>query len=1390
MRLLYKKQIFEQYKELDIDHGLTLSDIVAKTEIPKEIYPHVQARINGQLILNDYWHLVRPNKGTVISVAVVPGDAGNTTELLKTAIVVGVSIYAGIPTADGGLGLASGYVFGATLATGLALNALFPPPKPELINNPDRTSLNTITGQSNRPDPYGVVIKNYGLNRVYPRLVAEPYTYYVGNDQYFVAIYDFGLGENQVYDNELRLGESALVEFENQDYNFASTPDDLVIYKNKTNTENFTVVFENFSDNAIRSAPENSESIELKFNFPNGLTTIVGRKRVQRPTIIGLNIKIKDRNASFQPWVDFTNYDFEIDEKYEIDSVNYYDAKFKPDSVSGVGSYTTSTGLLGNLRTYEKTRVVHNSDIVKILFDDTIIENWTFTTDSTNRPLRVGDSIGFPVDQGNSAGTLRSRSENYFKVEEIISTNDNVPGFSGFTEYTVRLTQPLQIDTITEQNYVTGGFSFSSYPISVKVRSLDDVLNIRENRTSAFRFDVKINLNRASNYDVWVYWDYTRVEQIGSNPQYIDDFVWTSITGYTKNLPITTTDKHTYLELKIKATDQLQGQVDNLSGELISILSYYDPNSQSWKKKATNNPAWVFVDILTGELNQRALGYDKIDIDSILAWANYCESEQITYQGNTVGFECNFVLDYSITVKELLNQVCSCGRATLNINNGKFGVIIDELKTTPTQIFNQRNVKSTNVSRAYNKVPDAIKAIFIDPQSNWQKNEVIAYDDGKDASSAELVEEMEMFAVTNIAQAWRQGRYHLAQFKLRQNTISIDVDFENLACSRGDLVLFSHDVMKIGGLPARVIGVSGNNVTLDEPISDQGGSYVLRCRIRATDEIKDISVISFVDTHTVELTDPESLQYDDLVVFGESETVTRQYLVKSINYSNEYDANISLLEYAPEVYDADTGVIPDYITITQSDPLAGGVYPEAVTNLAIDYNINCNQSEKRYIYSLTITWDAPTNNPVDNYEVYLTVNGQQQLIGFTKNRSFDYTVSSLNLNVVHTFKVIGVDGAGRKMPLQNAASIQFTPTQDSTVPENISEFNANVLLETIELDWRLVSDCDIDRYYIRYSPKTSGAIWAQSVALTSTGPTQSSVQVPLRTGTYFIKAQDWAGNISADAAFLKAQVPELLKIDFISNIEAPVWDGVYEDTELVGTKLKLRSNDGDETYVNAFGNFYFREIFDLGSVFTARFTSKILAGGYSGTSAMSNWNTLVEIDPIAGNFTEDDFDVAAYIRTRNSSDTMQEWTTLSSVDYLSFGSELTATPWQRFKNADFTGRIFQLKIQLEGNADQTVSPVVYEVDIEANWTDRIIDGKDVDSGTRVTFDGAFVETPVIQVTSSENISTGDYYLITEKDETGFTVQYYDNADNPIATPKFDWVAKGYGKKYTLEDINF
>ena len=1359
MRVLYRKQIFEQYKEVELEQGLTFCEIVDQLDFPREISSYINIRVDGALIYPSMWVNSRPKAGSVTSVCVIPAGGSDSGELLKTVAVIGIALYTGGATASGGLGWSAGAVAAATMVSGLALNALFPPPQPNLTGDPDRTSVNSITGQSNRADPYGVVIRGYGRNRIYPRVAAEPFTYFVGDTQYLTALYDFGLSndfEYELQEASLQLGESALSGFEGVQYAVAKNPSELTIYKNKTNTENFNVEFKEIADNSIKVSPESSESIDLKFTFPQGLTTIVGAKRVKRTTTIGLSVKVRPVGTPY--WTDFNTYDYEIDKKYEVDNFRYLNVDLIPDTYIVVDSYSGNTGSFISW-VYTKYRIIHDSNIIKFSIN-----------------LDAGDEyIPIPKDSLIIPGAQNGGRDALVRIDEVIGSEEVM----GTLIWEVRLTENMRID------YTMDGYSIGQQPIGSQLKSFTDLIKVKANTTSGFRFNLKVNFNRKDQWEVWVNWVSLDVEYIGSSPQYINDFVWSGIVGYTSSVPIAVNDSHTYLELKIQATGQLNGNIDNLSGIIFSILDYYDTSSSTWKRKATSNPAWIFVDILTGSSNQRAIPKSKIDIDSIVRWANYCEQNTITYQGNTVGFECNFVLDYTITVKELLLQVCSVGRATLNINSGKFGVIIDEEKNTPTQIFNQRNIKSMNVSRQYTETPQAIKATFIDPASNWQKNEVMAYDDGETRETATIIEEIDMFAVTSLAQAWRQGRYFLAQQKLRRNNVSINVDFENLACSRGDLVLFSHDAMKVGGLPARVISISGNEVTLDEPVNDQAGTYVLRSRVRATDEVIDLPVISFVDTHTVEVSSLGGLQWDDLVVFGESETVTRNYIVKSITYANDYDASIELIEYAPEIFDADSGVIPDYVSTTQGDPLAGGVYPGAVTDLVVDYNVECSNSEKRYVYIASLEWEAPIGHTIDNYEVYLTVDGQQQLIGFTKNRKFIYNVSALSLNLEHKFTVIGVDGAGRKMPLENATSVLFTPTEDTTVPEDISEFNANLLTETIQLDWRLVSDCDIDRYYVRYSPKTENAIWAQSTKVTSTANNQNSVQVPIRTGTYFVKAQDWAGNISNTAAFLVTQIPEVLNVEFISEVDAPAWSGVYEETELVGSKLKLRSTDGDVTYSDTFGNFYFDDVFDLGDVFTARFTSSILAGGYSRTSIIENWATMSSIDPIAGSFSEDDFDVAAYIRTRNEASVMSTWATLESVDYLSFGTELTATPWQRFTNADFTGRIFQLKLQLEGNADQTVSPVVYESNITANWVERVAKGKDILSGTNVVFTHAFTEVPAIQVTSSENINTGDYHKFTSKSAEGFTVQFYDSSDNPISTPKYDWLANGIGKKYTL-----
>lgn len=1373
MKVLSKKQIFSQYKETEFDHGLTISNILDELDYPVEVRDYVDVRINGYKIFPKTWDKCRPNKDSVTTIALVPAGGGPDNQTLNTIATIGLVAAGGAA----GVSLFGTKTFGARLASGLftggvtllgsqLVNSMFPPPEPPSLNGFGVSRLPTVTGQSNRSDPYGPVIRNYGRNRVYPRVVAEPFIHYVGNDQYLSAVYDFGIGENNLELANIRIGESSIVDFTGVAYNITENPNNFNIYKNAIDIESFSLPFNNPGDNYIRTSPEDTHTIELEFNFPNGLRAIIGRKRIS--VALEQRLSIRLRPSGTTQWTDYTTYDYDL-------TTGLRDFNYEEQTIRLVAQGTILSQYLVIPSTFTTRRV----DQYRIDYDSDIIV-YRLNNDLVNsKPLEVGDSVDLIGTSNGPRGLRRARV-----VEVLSNINANT--------YRARIDTRLTFSSVVNDGNgvpnLPPGFTFE-YELNINSRSGTQDFVIKKNTSSQFRANVTINTGIPSRWDVWVKLEDQIVERLGSNPVYVDGFFWNNIVGYSSASPVATQIPHTYLELKIKATDQLNGVIDNLSADIISVLDYYDDVNQVWKKKQTSNPAWVFADILTGDINQRAISKDDLDVDSLVAWAKYCETNTITYQGNTIGFECNFVLDFETTVKKLLEQVCSVGRATLNINNGKYGVVIDEFKSTPTQMFNERNILSFNSQRNYSPVPDGVKCIFIDPASSWQKNEVIAYNDGFNSSNAEIIEEIEIFACTNIAQAWRQGRYFLAKQKLRQDNVTITTDFEHLVCSRGDLVNFSHDVMKNGGQPARVVSINGNEVGLDIGVVSLGGNEVLRARKRLTNEIDDIPVLSIIDSNTLELDNVADLQVNDLVIYGELGVVTENYIVKSITSLDDLGATIELVEYNEGIYTADQDVIPDYSANTVPSPLTGGDYPGSVSDLTATYSVDCHLSEKRYIYEVALNWTPPNVGKVDLYEIYVQISGEQKLVGYSKNSTYIYEVNGLQLGESHIFKVVGLDANGNKAPLGLAPSVTVIPSDDTVRPENVQNFNANVLTETIALDWQLTNDCDIDRYFIRFSPKTSGAAWGQSTLVTSTGPTQNVTNVPLRTGTYLIKAQDWAGNLSESANLVVTQVPELANIEFISEINAPVFDGVFEDTDTFGNSITLRSNDGLSTFINDEGNFVFREVFDLGDVFTARFESNVIASGFTRGSLMVNWPTLASISSIAGDFSEDDWDVFIYIRTRNISEAMSSWATLSEVDYLSFGSELTATPWQKFTNADFTGRIFQLRVGLESSFND-VSPIVDSVNIIANWSERIEQERDEISGNPVTFSYAFNEIPVIQITSQENIQQGDYYQITSKTVAGFTVQFYDVNNNAVFDRKYDWIAKGYGKKYNLTDINF
>ena len=82
-----------------------------------------------------------------------------------------------------------------------------------------------------------------------------------------------------------------------------------------------------------------------------------------------------------------------------------------------------------------------------------------------------------------------------------------------------------------------------------------------------------------------------------------------------------------------------------------------------------------------------------------------------------------------------------------------------------------------------------------------------------------------------------------------------------------------------------------------------------------------------------------------------------------------------------------------------------------------------------------------------------------------------------------------------------------------------------------------------------------------------------------------------------------------------------------------------------------------------------------------------------------------------------------------------------------------------------------------------NFEVRTESGEDVvasASGQAITFTNSFYATPSIGI-SAQGLQTGDYYQITSKSKTGFTIRFY-NSSNTGISKTFDYQVFGYGLK--------
>ena len=302
--------------------------------------------------------------------------------------------------------------------------------------------------------------------------------------------------------------------------------------------------------------------------------------------------------------------------------------------------------------------------------------------------------------------------------------------------------------------------------------------------------------------------------------------VWLSVKHVEEDRPVAARDV-ALMSVRAVATDQLNGVIDSWNITVEQYLPRW--NGASWISTKTRSPAWAFVDVLSGPLNKRPIDRDtRIDREAMRDWASYCDDEGLTFDG---------VLATPTTVRSFLQQVASVGRASPDVVDGKYTVVIDRPKTFVVDHISPRNSRSFEAVKRFGDEIHAIKLRYPSVTVRHQTVERYVYNDGYSESNATLFETMDLPWVVEDDAAYKWARYALAVQKLRPETYSVEMDAEHIQFTRGDLVRLSYDVFLVGGTPPGAI-IRAVTMKLCKSTGTRSGVLCARvCRVRSIEFI-------------------------------------------------------------------------------------------------------------------------------------------------------------------------------------------------------------------------------------------------------------------------------------------------------------------------------------------------------------------------------------------------------------------------------------------------------------------------------------------------------------------------------------------------------------------------
>lgn len=425
-------------------------------------------------------------------------------------------------------------------------------------------------------------------------------------------------------------------------------------------------------------------------------------------------------------------------------------------------------------------------------------------------------------------------------------------------------------------------------------------LSFTENQQNIVRRNYRWSLPARGQYEIKV----TRLTPDATNSQAFDRSDWSAIRSFRSEAPFNYDKPVAMVAVRIRASNQLNGTVNNYNAAAAVVCPDWDSATQTWISRTTSNPASLFRWILQGPANAYPKTDDQIDITKLQDWHEFCAEKGLTY---------NRVHDYDATRLDVLADVAAAGRATPHDDGVKWGVTIDRPQDTYVSAISPRNSWDFQGSTPQVIFPDGHRVQFIDETNGYNQAERIVPFPGVPADEVQITEDLPMPGVTDPDQIWKAARRRQYELIHRPHTYTVSQDIESLVLARGDLVPLNHDVLDRDHVAARIKAIVGQNVTLDTPVTMQANrSYA--CVVRKSDggSIRRTVVAVEGETSTLAMVgDLSGIDVGDLASFGTSvKGPVIDCIVKSVERGENMTAKLTLIDASPVIDDLVDADVP------------------------------------------------------------------------------------------------------------------------------------------------------------------------------------------------------------------------------------------------------------------------------------------------------------------------------------------------------------------------------------------------------------------------------------------------------------------------------------------------